>query len=152
MDMSDKPEGYKFGRPTEYRPHMCEQVIEWGRQGKSKTWMAAELDIDRKTIDRWDAANPDFSLALARAKVLEQRWWEDKGQENINAQVFQSSMWSRSMSARFPDEWREKVGHVGGNKDDQPIQQEIKFGADAFTRSIVSQHARNKDEGGSGGD
>lgn len=105
----DKPEGYVFGRPTKYRPEMCEHVIAWGREGKSRTWMAAKLDIDRSTIDEWARVHPDFSVALARAKVLEQMWWEDKGQENLGAQSFQSSMWNRSMAARFPDEWREST-------------------------------------------
>jgi hypothetical protein len=36
--------------------------------------MCAEIGIDRSTIDQWAKVHEDFSLALARAKVLEQRW------------------------------------------------------------------------------
>ena len=46
---------------------------------------------------------------MARAKNLEQLWWEDKGQESLLTQGFAQSAWSRSMAARFPDEWREKA-------------------------------------------
>lgn len=107
--MSDKPEGYVFGRPTLYRPEMCHQVIEWGKQGKSKTWMAANLGIDRETIRRWVEDNEDFCGAMARALVLSQAFWEDQGQSNLTNREFQSSVWSRSMAARFPDEWREST-------------------------------------------
>lgn len=109
---ADKPEGYVFGRPTKYRPEMCEQVIGWGAAGKSRTWMAGKLGVDRSTIDEWARNFPDFSLALTRAKALEQMWWEDKGQECImmpQGMTFSQSAWSRSMAARFPDEWREST-------------------------------------------
>lgn len=106
-DVKAKPEGYVFGRPTKYRKEMCEQVVAWGRDGKSKTWIAAELGIDRRTIDRWEVDHPDFCLALARAKALEQQWWEDAGQTGMKMQGFGQSIWSRSMAARFPDDWRE---------------------------------------------
>ena len=108
-----RPEGYAIsgqetGRPTKYRPEMCDQVIEWGRQGKSRTWVAAELGVDRDTIDNWAKAYPEFFGALARAKALEQQWWEDAGQSGMTLQGFGQSVWSRSMAARFPDDWREK--------------------------------------------
>lgn len=149
--VSSKPDGYVFGRPTSYRPEMCEKVMEWGAQGKSRTWMAARLGVDRKTIDNWADAHPDFLLALTRAKALEQMWWEDKGQEALEKREFQSSVWSRSMAARFPDEWREKIGHVGGNKEDEPIKQETTLlGADAFTRAIAGLAARSGEERTSG--
>ena len=45
---------------------------------------------------------------MKRAKVLEQRWWEESGQANLGAQHFQSSMWAKSMAARFHDDWRDR--------------------------------------------
>lgn len=44
---------------------------------------------------------------MERAAVLSQQWWEDEGQVSLDKQGYQSSMWSRSMAARFPDDWRE---------------------------------------------
>lgn len=105
---AEKPDGYVFGRPTDYRPEFCERVIDWGAQGKSRTWICSELGVVRQTVRTWEGLYPDFLAAMERAMVLSQRWWEDKGQENIQAERFQASMWSRSMAARFPDEWREK--------------------------------------------
>ena len=105
-------------RPTDYRPEFCEMVVEWGKQGKSRTWMATELDVHRDTLYAWEKSHPEFSDALARAKQFEQRWWEDEGQGALRLQGYQSSMWSRSMAARFPDEWRESTKQeqtVNGN-------------------------------------
>jgi hypothetical protein len=59
----------------------------------------------------------DFFLALARAKVLEQRWWEDVGQSGLTDKSFQASLWSRSMAARFPHEWRETANVNHGIQD-----------------------------------
>jgi hypothetical protein len=107
----------KMGRPTKYDPALCEKVIEWGAAGKSRTWMCAEIGIDRSTIDEWAKVHEDFSLALARAKVLEQRWWEDVGQNGLTDKSFQGSLWSRSMAARFPHEWRETANVNHGVQD-----------------------------------
>lgn len=106
---ADKPEGYVFGRPTSYRQDYCELVIALGSEGKSKTEIAFEIGVVRQTLDDWASKHQDFSHALTRAKQAEQAWWERQGRTNLTAQVFQSSMWSRSMAARFPDEWREST-------------------------------------------
>ncbi len=96
------------GRPTKYDPAYCEMVICWGRLGKSKTWMAAELMVVRETLDDWAKANPEFSDALALAKQLEQQHWEDQGHNGLTTMGFQGSVWNRSMAARFPKDWREQ--------------------------------------------
>lgn len=95
-------------RPSKYDPAFCEKVIEWGRQGKSRAWICAELNVVRQTLKNWEADFPDFLVAMERAKILEQQWWEDEGQSALRLQGYQASMWSRSMAARFPDDWREK--------------------------------------------
>jgi hypothetical protein len=95
-------------RPTKYDPAFCERAVELGSEGRSKVEIAYELGVDRKTLDNWAAAHEDFFHAITRAKEAEQVWWERKGRDNLTTQGFQSSMWSRSMGARFPDDWREK--------------------------------------------
>ena len=107
MREDGKPEGYVFGRPTKYRPEMCEHVVALGSEGKSKTEIAFDIGVVRETLDEWAKAHDDFSDALTRAKQAEQAWWERQGRTNLTTQVFQASMWSRSMAARFPSDWRE---------------------------------------------
>lgn len=99
-----------MARPSSYDPAYCEQVIEYGRDGKSLTWIATEIGVVKQTIHNWMKEFPEFLDAMTRAKDLAQRWWEDKGQEGLTSQGFNASVWSRSMAARFPDDWREVKG------------------------------------------
>lgn len=97
------------GRPTKYDPAYCERVLEWGRLGKSKAWMAAEIGVVRQTLEDWGEVHPEFLDALSRAGTLSQQWWEDAGQSGMGADKFNGPVWARSMAARFPDDWREST-------------------------------------------
>jgi deferrochelatase/peroxidase EfeB len=99
-----------MARPTEYKQEYCEAVIEAGKQGKSVAWMASEFDVNKDTIYEWAKVHPEFSDALTRARAHSQRWWEDAGQTGMAAPGFGASVWSRSMAARFPEDWRENKG------------------------------------------
>ena len=99
-----------MARPSTYESEFCERVIEYGKQGKSITWMAAELDVTRETIYEWMRVHPEFSDAITRAKQYAQQWWEDAGQNGMTGPGFNASVWSRSMAARFPEDWRENKG------------------------------------------
>jgi hypothetical protein len=105
-----------MGRPSEFKPEFCDQVVEYGKEGKSLAWMAAELDVSRECLYEWARVHPEFSDALDRARAHSQKWWEDAGQRGMLGPGFNGSVWSRSMAARFPDDWREKqeIEHRGG--------------------------------------
>jgi len=67
------------GRPTKYRPEMCEEAIELvGRQGKSLTQLAGHYEICRDTLWRWRDTHKEFSDALTRAEVMSQTYWENE--------------------------------------------------------------------------
>lgn len=110
-----------MARPSDYDPSFCDTVIEAGKLGKSITWIATELGVIRQTIYNWMEAHPEFLDAMTRAKDFSQRWWEDKGQEGMEKQGFNASVWSRSMAARFPDDWREVKGSEISGPNGQPI-------------------------------
>lgn len=112
------------GRPTLYCPEYCEYAIALGREGKSKAQIAAVLDVSRMTLDNWSKEHPEFFDAITRAKDLELAWWEGKGQDNLAAQTFQTGLWSRSMAARFPDDYTERQRRELTGKDGGPIQHE----------------------------
>jgi hypothetical protein len=99
-----------MGRPSEYQPEFCERVIEWGKDGKSLAWMASELDVSRECLYEWMRVHGEFSDAMTRAREHAQRWWEDAGQTGMLTPGFGASVWSRSMAARFPQDWREQKG------------------------------------------
>ena len=114
------------GRPTDYLPEYCERVIEYGRQGKIYAWIASELDVTRQTLHNWMDAHPDFLDAKTKSREHAQRWGEDAGQNHMvmapGQGTFNASVWSRSMAARFPDDWREKTETALTGANGGPVQ------------------------------
>lgn len=107
MTDETKPKG-PGGRPSLYRPEYCERVLEFGREGMSVVEMAAEIGVARSTLEEaWPAAHEEFSEAFARARELSQAWWERQGRVGLTAERFNAQVYSRSMAARFPKDWRE---------------------------------------------
>lgn len=112
------------GRPSKYDPAYCDKVIALGKEGKSLTQIAVALDVPKSTVISWSNQHLEFSTALTRAKECEQAWWEDKGMLGLTADKFNSAVWSKSMSARFRDDYTERREVAG--VPDQPIQVEDK--------------------------
>lgn len=107
MTNETKPKG-PGGRPSLYRPEYCERVLEFGREGMSVVEMAAEIGVSRNSLEeRWPAAHEEFREAFARARELSQAWWERQGRVGLTAERFNAQVYSRSMAARFPKDWRE---------------------------------------------
>lgn len=116
------------GRPTLYRPEYCEKVIELGRQGCSVVEMAAEIGVSRNALEtEWTTQHPEFLEAFTQAKQFSQAWWEKVGREGMfespGGVKLNPSIWSRSMAARFPHDWREntKVDNTHSNPDGSPL-------------------------------
>lgn len=107
------------GRPTLYDPAYCDAVIEYGRMGKSRAWIASEIGVVRQTLHNWEADHPEFLDAMMRAADLAQRWWEDAGQEGLADKGFNGAVYAKSMAARFPNDWRDntKIEHSGGTNN-----------------------------------
>jgi hypothetical protein len=109
------------GRPSLYDPAYCERVIELGKIGMSVVEMAADIGVARNTLETlWTAQHPEFLEAFTLAKQHSQSWWEAMGRVNLimapQSGTFQASVWSRSMAARFPADWREaKSVELGGD-------------------------------------
>lgn len=118
-----------MGRPTKYKPEFCDTVVELGALGKSKAQMAAAMGCSRMSIDEWCKEHKEFSDAIARARDLAMAWWEDQGQlgmwQSPEGERLNPQLWSRSMSARFPDDYREnnKVELTGANGG--PVQTQV---------------------------
>ena len=111
------------GRPTDYSPEYCEQVVELGKQGKSVVQMACHFDVARSTIYEWASVHPEFSDAFTRAKQHSQDWWETKAQENLATSGFNASLWSRSMAARFPEDYTERQKRELTGANGGPVEQ-----------------------------
>ena len=86
-----------------------------GESGCSVVEMCAAIKCARSTLEKeWPAAHSEFSAALTQARLASQAGWEATGRDCLVMQpgqgTFQASVWSRSMAARFPDDWRENKG------------------------------------------
>lgn len=114
------------GRPSSYNPAYCDRVIKLGKKGASVVEMATEIGVSRNTLEtNWPAEHPEFMEAFTLARQHSQVWWEKKGRDSLDKASFQGSVWSRSMAARFPEDWRDKKeielsGHLGGALDSLP--------------------------------
>jgi hypothetical protein len=99
-----------MGRPTSYDPAYCDQVVEMGKQGASIVEMAHDLGVVKQTLYDWEKVHPEFLDALTRAREASQVWWEKAGRIGMTGNTINASIWSRSMAARFPRDWREVKG------------------------------------------
>lgn len=123
---SPKGNGKFLGRPTKYDPAICDVIIALGKQGKSKVQMVAATDIPLATFKAWEQGQPEFRAAMDYAMELSQAYWEDLGHDHMKevpgGVKLNTGLWSRSMAARFPRDYREnaKVELVG--KNDGPIE------------------------------
>lgn len=102
-----KPPGYTFGRPTAYHPDYCATVIALGQQGKSLVQIAAYFMVTRQSVLNWCEAHEEFRNAMALAMEQAQAYWEDVGATGATNKSVDSTIWSKTMSARFKDDWKE---------------------------------------------
>jgi transposase-like protein len=130
------------GRPSLYKPEYCERVIELGKQGCSPMEIAADLDIDRATLYHWSDKYPDFLTSLKRAKVYEQAWWEKMGKSGLTADRFNAMVWSKSVAARFREDYteRKEVSGIDGG----PIKTENTNKLDVSGLSLEELEALEK--------
>lgn len=112
-----------MGRPSTYDPAYCEKVIELGKQGMSVVEMACEIGVSRNTLEtNWPAEHPAFLEAFTQAREHSQAWWERAGRTGMLKKDIDASIWSRSMAARFPRDWREVKGTELTGKDGGPVE------------------------------
>jgi len=124
-ETADVPAKRPVGRPTLYDPAYCDKVIELGRIGKSVEQIASILNVSLRTMYSWRDAHEEFLHALDDAKTYEQAWWEEQAAaymvENKESDRLNSTLWSRSMAARFPKKYRESTKQEITGADGAPL-------------------------------
>ncbi len=96
----------KVGRPTKYKPEMCETVVELMKEGASQEEVIGSLDISKDTYYRWKEENKDFSDAIKRGIGLSRAWWEKEGRISLRDREFNYTGWYMNMKNRF--KWADK--------------------------------------------
>lgn len=103
------------GRPSKYKPAMCDEIISLMNDGLSLTAAAAELGICRETVYDWEREIPEFSYAvkLGRSKrtlKLERDLLSASEGPVVTARIF-------ALKNACAAEWREKqdIALTGAN-------------------------------------
>lgn len=107
------------GRPTKYRPEMCEIVVREMSEGASLEEVAAELGITMETLCQWKNKNGDyfiseFSDSISLGVQKSAAWWLKKGRVNLENKEFSYTGWYMNMKNRFG--WRDRQ-EVSGDAD-----------------------------------
>jgi hypothetical protein len=117
-----EPAHKRSGRPSTYSPAYCDQVVEWGKAGKSAAWMASKIGVNVHTLNNWQRAHPEFADAMSLAKTHSQAAWEDFGQAGMSMPGFSAGVWGKSMSCRFPNDWSDRTRTELTGPDGGPVQ------------------------------
>ena len=100
---------------SKYDPSMCDRVIELGRKGKSKTQMAARLEIARSTFDRYLEEHEEFREAYELADTHSQALWEQIGMGGLaKGHLFNDRAWQFQVRNRWPASYRDKELEFAG--------------------------------------
>jgi len=121
--------GKFLGRPSTYNPAYCAQVIELGKQGLSKHQICAQLGFGVHNMYVWETEHEDFCRALEESRNNALKYWEDLALnhiiENPGGPRLNTGLWSRSMAARFPREYRENSKVEVTGKDGGAIEVDV---------------------------
>lgn len=107
---SSIPSKKNSGRPTDYDPKYCMQLIAFSKkpEGSFKAF-AAKLFVTNKTIYDWAAKHPEFMYAKQVAKGLNEKAMMDLGLKGMKGHVGPGgwqTAWIFAMKARHG--WREE--------------------------------------------
>lgn len=101
------------GRPTDYKPEYCDEVIVAGQEGLSLTAFAGMIDVCRATINNWMAEHPEFLEATKRHQAkrtayLERTLLSSEQGPKVTARIF-------ALKNADPENWKDKqdVEHSG---------------------------------------
>lgn len=122
------------GRPTEYDPAFCQQLIDHMRGGGSFVAFGAKVLKSKETLYEWVERHPEFADSKKLGEVLSLQFWEELGKSGNAGQLrtteeeivvqkngterltrkkrksatFGGSTWQFIMRNRFPDLYREQ--------------------------------------------
>jgi len=88
--------------PRPYDPAFAARVVELARGGLLPPEIAVELAASLADFTAWEAAHPDFAIALADAQTAAWAWWNTQAHEAISTnKVFRSTLWAKVMAQNF---------------------------------------------------
>ena len=122
------------GRPTAYRPEMCQQLIEAMAGGHSAEAGAAKIGISARSLYGWQPLHPEFMQAVQEGRHQALLYWEQRAiaianGKPGNAQLVTLALKNRSRAASGWHHDIQKTELTGA--DGGAIQTEVKTTIDA---------------------
>ena len=103
--------GKFLGRPSKYDSAYCDRIVELGKLGYTRAMIANELGFGWRNLQNWEGAHEEFRAALEQARVDAMAYMERLALEHMvespGGPKLNTGLWSRSMAARFPNEYRD---------------------------------------------
>lgn len=90
-----------------FKPEMCDTLIEMGKQGASQKMMWSELGISKDVAENWKKKHPEFAEALGVALVHSQAFWERELLANVGNKAFNSRIAEIALRGQFPTDYKE---------------------------------------------
>ena len=113
-------ESKPFGRPIEYDPSYCQEIIDFCGQGYSIEAFAGKLGVSKQSLYNWFEKYPDFMDAKRVALEKSRMFWEGLAIDHVlnksdsfgngqgsTSRSINASVWIFNMKNRF--KWRDKT-------------------------------------------
>ena len=118
------------GRPSSYRPGLCDRIIELMAEGRSLDGCAALLGVHPDSIYERQKVHPDFSDAVRAGRAAATAFWESRllvlAQGGAgNAQPIQWALRNRSRAASGWDHAHAKLEVSGPDGGAVQVQTEV---------------------------
>lgn len=97
------------GRPTDYDPAYCDQVIEFLRDGYSVAAFAGHIGKAASTVELWRKVHPEFSDAVKIGQAGAVLWWENRARAVARGEDGNPTAVIFGLKNRAPDQWRDKT-------------------------------------------
>lgn len=143
------------GRPSKYRPEMCEELIDIMSEGASLTEASGKLGISFATLCNWKNKEhsdfkPEFLDAIKEGTEKAKEWWEQKGREATfdSDKYVNHTMYIFQMKNRFRKDYGDISRHEVTGKDGGAIETKDATGNDLARRLayILSAGVNSTDE------
>lgn len=106
-----------IGRPTDYKPEYCEQLVQHMKSGLSFPSFAGSVGVCQETIYEWSRVHPEFLESKRRGLEACRYTWEKIGFAGVTGKLdgFNATTYIFTMKNRFPQEWRDRheIDHSG---------------------------------------
>ena len=134
----NKPHTKRVGRPSDYRPELCAQIIEAMATGLSAEAAAAKVGISARSLYYWQNEHPEFLQAVQEGRHRAMLWWETRALEMANGGPGNASIVSLALKnrSRSPSGWNndsQRLEHTGAAGGPLQLGRAVDFDVSTLT-------------------